>query len=116
MYNSCPARNPPVRMLVRLGFPMSEYCFGATQTKLFLPHETLAVPISQIGCRRCSGRMTYIAWANASAADDEKQEAAALLTLFVEWDHPTHTAVGYGGMTLEELRKRVGRSARAAGA
>ena len=103
-------------MLVRLGLPMNEYRFGATQTNLFLRDETLAVPISQIGCRRCSGRMTYIAWANVSAADDEKQEAAALLTIFVEWDHPKHTAVGYGGMTLEELRKRVGRSARAAGA
>jgi hypothetical protein len=95
---------------------MSEYRFGATQSALFLGDEKLAVPISQIGCYRCAGKCRYIAWSNVNATEGEKQEAAVLLTLFVEWDHPKHAPVGYGGMTLEELRQRVGRSGRAAGA
>ena len=97
---------------------MSEYCFGATRASLFSSHATLAVPISRVGCSRCVGRQQpeYILWANANATEGEKTEAAALLNVFIEWDHPQHGPVGYGGMTLEELRKRVGRSARAAGA
>jgi hypothetical protein len=97
---------------------MSEYCFGATRASLFLGHEALAVPILRIGCSRCvrGSHPDYIAWANANATEGEKREAAALLTVLVEWDHPQHGPVGYGGMSLEELRKRVGRSARAAGA
>ena len=94
------------------------YYFGATQATLFLRHEVLAVPISRVRCSRCVGpRLEYITWANSNAVEDEKREAAALLAILVEWDHPQHGPVGYGGMTLEELRKRVGRSsARAAGA
>jgi hypothetical protein len=58
----------------------------------------------------------YIGWAHADAAESEKREAIALLTIIVEWDHPKHGPVGYGGMTLEELRNRVGRNVKAAGA
>jgi hypothetical protein len=96
---------------------MSEYYFGATRANLFLGHEPRAVLISRFGCSRCVGRHPeYIAWAHANASEDEKREAAALLTVFVEWDHPHHGPVGYGGMTLEELRRRVGRDSSAAGA
>jgi hypothetical protein len=98
---------------------MTEHYFGATQATLFLSHEVLAVPVSRVRCSRCvtGPRLEYITWANSNAAEDEKLEAAALLTILVEWDHPQHGPVGYGGMTIEELRKRVGRSsARAAGA
>jgi hypothetical protein len=97
---------------------MSEYYFGATRANLFLGHEAHAVRISRVGCSRCvAGRHSeYIARANANASEDEKREAAALLTVFVEWDHPHHGPVGYGGMTLEELRKRTGRNISAAGA
>jgi hypothetical protein len=96
---------------------MSEYYFGATQASLFLSHEPRAVRVSRVGCSRCVGRQhpEYIAWAHANAPEDEKREAAALLTVFVEWDHPHHGPVGYGGMTLEELRKRTGRHTSAAG-
>jgi hypothetical protein len=96
---------------------MSEYYFGATRATLFLGHETRAVPISRVRCSRCVAgpRLEYIAWTNVNATEDEKREAAALLTVCIEWDHPQHGAVGYGGMTLQELRKRVGREARAAG-
>jgi hypothetical protein len=97
---------------------MSEYYFGATRASLFLGHEARAVRISRVRCSRCVGgpHPEYVAWANANATEDEKREAAALLTLVVEWDHPHHGPVGYGGMTLEELRKRVGLNSRGAGA
>jgi hypothetical protein len=97
---------------------MTDAFFGATQATLFLSHEVRAVPISHVRCARCFSGVSpeYVAWGNASAGEDEKREAATLLAVLVEWAHPQHASVGYGGMTLEELRKRVGRSARAAGA
>jgi hypothetical protein len=97
---------------------MTEYYFGATQANLFVSHDVLAVPSSRIRCWRCvsRSRLEYVTWANVNATEDEKREAATLLTVLLEWDHPQHAAVGYGGMTLEELRRRVGCKVRAAGA
>ena len=54
-----------------------------------------------------------IAWGDANAAEADRREASALLTELVEGDHPQHRPV-YGGMTIEELRQRVGRRASAA--
>jgi hypothetical protein len=97
---------------------MAEYYFGATLANLFLSHDVLAFPTSRIRCSRCIGgsRLEYVTWANVNAAEDEKRESVALLTILLEWDHPQHAAVGYGGMTLEELRRRAGHNVRAAGA
>jgi hypothetical protein len=97
---------------------MTERYFGATRVNLFVSHDVLALATSRIRCSRCvsGARLEYVTWANVNATEDEKREATALLTVLVEWDHPQHAAVGYGGMTLEELRRRSGRSVKAAGA
>ena len=95
LYHKGPARSTCLNAGEYLdsGLPMTEhYYFGATRATLFLNHEVLAVPISRIRCSRCvtGPRLEYITWANSNAAEDEKREAAALLAILVEWDHPQH--------------------------
>ena len=56
----------------------------------------------------------YVAWSDTNAPEADRREASALLAELVGKDHPRHKAV-YSGMTLEELRQRVGRKASPAG-
>ena len=82
---------------------------------MFVGRDVFSVPISQIRCSKCPGGSPaeYVAWGDTKAPEADRREALALLRELVEKDHPHHKAV-YSGMTLEELRQRVGRKARAA--
>ena len=90
--------------------------FGATWTRLFVGHPVSSVPISRLRCSKCPGASPaeYVAWGDTNAPEADRREASALLAELVEKDHPRHNAV-YSGMTLEELRQRVGRKASSAG-
>src|SRR2546427_10706938 len=75
-----------------------------------------SVPISRVRCSKCPGASPaeYVAWGDTNAPEADRREASALLAELVEKDHSRHNAV-YSGMTLEELRQRVGRKASSAG-
>src|SRR5712691_10938995 len=75
-----------------------------------------SVPISRVRCPKCPGGSPaeYVAWGDTNAPEADRREASALLAELVEKDHSRHKAV-YSGMTLEELRQRVGRKASSAG-
>ncbi len=94
----------------------SNIYFGATSTRLFVGHPVSSVPISRVRCSKCPGASPaeYVAWGETNAPEADRREASALLAELVEKDHPRHRAV-YSGMTLEELRQRVGRKASSAG-
>ena len=94
----------------------SNIYFGATWTRLFVGHPVSSVPISRVRCSKCPGASPaeYVAWGDTNAPEADRREASALLAQLVEKDHPRHNAV-YSGMTLEELRQRVGRKASSAG-
>src|SRR5207245_10882861 len=94
----------------------SNIYFGATWTRLFVGHPISSVPISRVRCSKCPGASPaeYVAWGDTNAPEADRREASALLAELVEKDHPRHRAV-YSGMTLEELRQRVGRKASSAG-
>jgi len=94
----------------------SNIYFGATWTRLFVGHPVSSVPISRVRCSKCPGASPaeYVAWGDINAPEADRREASALLAQLVEKDHPRHNAV-YSGMTLEELRQRVGRKASSAG-
>ena len=94
----------------------SNICFGATSTRLFLGHDVFSVPISRVRCSKCprGSPAEYVAWGETNAPEADRREASALLAELVEKDHSRHNAV-YSGMTLEELRQRVGRKASSAG-
>ena len=94
----------------------SDIYFGATWTRLFVGHPISSVPISRVTCSKCPGGSPaeYVAWGDRNAPEADRREASALLAELVEKDHPRHKAV-YSGMTLEELRQRVGRKASSAG-
>lgn len=96
---------------------MSDSYFGATRASLFSGHDSFSVPISRIRCSKCAApsAVEYVAWANANAAEAERREAPPLLATLVERDHPRHSLMGYGGMTLEELRRQVWHRVRAPG-
>jgi len=87
-----------------------------TWTRLFVGHPVSSVPISRVRCSKCPGASPaeYVAWGDINAPEADRREASALLAQLVEKDHPRHNAV-YSGMTLEELRQRVGRKASSAG-
>ena len=89
--------------------------FGATSTRLFVGHPLSSVPISRVRCCKCpsASPAEYVAWGDTNAPEADRREASALLAELVEKDHPRHKAV-YSGMTLEELRQRVGRKASSA--
>ena len=95
---------------------MSEIYFGATHALLFFEPAVSSVPISRVRCSKCPGASPaeYVAWGDTNAPEADRREASALLAELVEKDHPRHNAV-YSGMTLEELRQRVGRKASSAG-
>ena len=90
--------------------------FRATHARLFVGHAVFSVPISRVRCSKCPGASPaeYVAWGDTNAPEADRREASALLAELVEKDHPRHNAV-YSGMTLEELRQRVGRKASSAG-
>jgi hypothetical protein len=83
---------------------------------LFVGRDVFSVPISQIRCSKCPGGSPaeYVAWGDSNAPEADRREASALLAELVDRDHPRHRVV-YTGMTLEELRQRVGRKASSAG-
>src|SRR3989449_7903347 len=84
--------------------------FRATHARLFVGHAVFSVPISRVRCSKCPGASPaeYIAWGSTNVAEAERGEALALLAELVERDHPHHKPAVYGGMSLEELRQRVG--------
>ena len=90
--------------------------FRATHARLFVGHAVFSVPISRVRCSKCPGASPaeYVAWGDTNAPEADRREASALLAELVGKDHPRHKAV-YSGMTLEELRQRVGRKASPAG-
>jgi len=112
---TCPARCP-VRHEIETEPLWSDIYFGATWTRLFVGHPISSVPISRVTCSKCPGGSPaeYVAWGDTNAPEADRREASALLAELVEKDHPRHNAV-YSGMTLEELRQRVGRKASSAG-
>ena len=95
---------------------MSESYFGATRTNLFSGHEAFSVAISRIKCSLCpiQSNAQYTVWATSDASDAERREALLLLAALIKRDHPAHSLVGYGGMTLEALRRQVWPRARGA--
>src|SRR3989442_9514783 len=92
---------------------MSNIRFGATSDRLFTRHEVFPVPILRIRCSKCpaASPAEYIAWDDGNAPEADRREASALLAELVERDHPQHRPAVYSGMTLEELRQRVGHKA-----
>ena len=113
--NACRSLGQPGRLL-RPEAQRSNIYFGATWTRLFVGHPVSSVPISRVRCSKCPGASPaeYVAWGDTNAPEADRREASALLAELVEKDHPRHKAV-YSGMTLEELRQRVGRKASSAG-
>ena len=95
----------------------SNVYFGATWTRLFVGQDVSSVPISRARCSKSPGASSaeYIAWGSTNVAEAEREEALALLAELVERDHPHHKPAVYGGMSLEELRQRVGSKASPAG-
>jgi hypothetical protein len=96
---------------------VSEIYFGATHALLFLEPAVFSVPISRVRCSKCpaASPAEYLAWGSTNVAEADRGEALALLCELVERDHPHHRPAVYGGMSLEELRQRVGRNASPAG-
>jgi len=105
-----------VRHEIETELVCSNIYFGATSTRLFVGHPVSPVPISRVRCSKCprASPAEYVAWGDTNAPEADRREASALLAELVEKDHPRHKAV-YSGMTLEELRQRVGRKASSTG-
>ena len=91
-------------------------CPGGSPAEYVAWGDTNAPEADRIRCSNCPGGSPaeYVAWGDTNAPEADRREASALLAELVEKDHPHHKAV-YSGMTLEELRQRVGSKARAAG-
>jgi hypothetical protein len=92
---------------------MEKLLFGATRDDVSPHYGAFFVPIRRVTCSACPAR--YVIWGNDKAPDADKQDAVILLTQLVDRDHPAHRPVLCGAATLEELRKRAERRARAAG-